>query len=273
MQIAAAGSRRPLLLRGHYCASSNPTNCQWVLQRNHWCHSETRVWSWFCQPDHWWALATVLWAGHAEQDAARLHSSSCREMQYLFGMINLDEFCQIHQSCGLTHVARFDACVWAHACLCVGPARCEMGRLDGDTMAANSICEMHGACGTADRWVLCSYISNWTHTQLEECARPSLNNRARWLTEWLHPCGKQFWFILSLGVCMCMRHCVLFLSFLFEVSLWSLLRTTHPTRIYKSFLQHSKPSFLVHGHHLPNPGWFAVAVTPVSISLLFWTCI
>ena len=28
VQIAAAGSRRPLLLRGHYCASSNPTNCQ-----------------------------------------------------------------------------------------------------------------------------------------------------------------------------------------------------------------------------------------------------
>jgi len=26
VQIAAAGSRRPLLLRGHYCASSNPTN-------------------------------------------------------------------------------------------------------------------------------------------------------------------------------------------------------------------------------------------------------
>jgi len=28
VQIAAAGSRRPLLLSGHYCASSNHTNCQ-----------------------------------------------------------------------------------------------------------------------------------------------------------------------------------------------------------------------------------------------------
>jgi len=28
VQIATAGSRRPLLLRGHYCASGNPTNCQ-----------------------------------------------------------------------------------------------------------------------------------------------------------------------------------------------------------------------------------------------------
>jgi len=28
VQIATAGSRRPLVLRGHYCASSKPTNCQ-----------------------------------------------------------------------------------------------------------------------------------------------------------------------------------------------------------------------------------------------------
>jgi len=59
MQIAAAGSRRPLLLRGHYCASSDPTNCQWVPRRNHWRHSKTRVWSRFCQPHHRWALATA----------------------------------------------------------------------------------------------------------------------------------------------------------------------------------------------------------------------
>jgi len=52
VQIASAGSRRPLLLRGHYCASSNPTNCQWVPRRNHWRDSKTRVWSQFCQPHH-----------------------------------------------------------------------------------------------------------------------------------------------------------------------------------------------------------------------------
>jgi len=103
-----------------------------------------------CNCGELWVLR-VPWARRAEQDAARLHSNSGIETQYLFCMVNSDEFCQIHQSYGLTHVARFDARVWAHACLCVGPARCETGRLDGDATAANSRCEMRGACVTADR--------------------------------------------------------------------------------------------------------------------------
>ena len=90
----------------------------------------------------------MLWAGRAEQDAARSHSSNCIETQYIFCMVNPDELCQIHQSSGITYVARLDARVWVHACLRVGTARCQTGRLDGDANGSKQ--QMWDAWGVCD---------------------------------------------------------------------------------------------------------------------------
>jgi len=135
------------------------------------------------------------WIGRAEQDAARSHNSSYIETQYLFCMVNMDELCHIHQSCGLTYVLRdlMRACGRMPACVWEQYAIKRAGWMVMQ-IAASSRCEVNGACVTCDRWVLCWYTSNWTRTQ--ECARPSVNSGVRRMYEWLHLCGKQFLFIL-----------------------------------------------------------------------------
>ena len=92
------------------------------------------------------------WIGRAEQDAARSHNSSYIETQYLFCMVNMDELCHIHQSCGLTYVLRdlMRACGRMPACVWEQYAVKRAGWMVMQ-MAASSRCEMHGACVTADR--------------------------------------------------------------------------------------------------------------------------
>ena len=136
-------------------------------------------------------------------------------------------------------------------------------------LAASSRREMQRACVTAHRWVLCWDTSNWTRTQECACARPSVYSRARRIYGWLWPHlrGKPFLLILFwVSVHVHALSCSL------SVSLWGLSHKTHPTRIHESFLQNSESSCLCMGSicqilaDLPS-------VAPVSVSLLFWTCI